>query len=1104
MGGMETRIALDRFGRPFYTYNNNGAWSKITRIAGKGPHCASPAIYHDRTDTASGGFRASQACYDVLNRKIMTTSKTVKGWQSAVRTEYDLSGRVKYKSAPFKVGDTKYWGRSFYDNLGRVTKLRAADNTETTFQYIGKTKIITNELGQWKREIKNSMGDLALVIDTRNSGIEYIYDSTGNLEKTKVKDHYLSPTKTIQTVITYDNLGRKLTLSDPDKGNWAYVYNAFGELIKQTDGKGQYAILDYDRLGRLIKRRDYESSGTLEGQSTWAYDFTAFTGVPRHGHLMATTSGSTIGGVASNKNVLFNYDPLGRKISELQVINGDAYGQTWTYNQFGQLFQSFDASGNSTNNQRGIEYVYANGFVKKLIEADRINGNQETYYKVENVDGRGNVTEEHLNGVFRMRRVFQQNNGRLTRIYSDKFSTNPNDFILDLNYTYDAIGNLKTIQDLRLTKDIRESYCYDNLNRLIEKRENTLSYNCATLNAANADYRYDDFGNITYKRDVGNYSYAGVSNKPHAVLNAGGTGYNYDANGSMTSGGGRSLTYTTFDKPHRVSKGGDVINYRYGEDRRRYWRKDTISGNVKETIYVGNVEIIKEGSTTTMKRFIGGVAVVILEDVDTNMNAATRIKRTLIKDQMGSVVSVLKQSATNYIVQEMSYDPWGQRRNPNTWVALGNYLPNFNTDVTQKGFTEHEMVDAVGMIHMNGRTYDPKLGRMLQADPMIQAPTNTQNYNRYSYVLNNPLYYTDPTGYNFFKELFDDILGITESPLLNAVVQIAGCYFSGGAGCPYFLGAYNGAYTYGVTGDFGAALRAGVISGVSAALMGATNGIDNVYAQAAARGAIGGMTSVLQGGKFGHGFASAGLPTVIGSFEFIDIPADNLGAQVVVDAIIGGTISELTGGKFANGAVTAAFSTLLPELKDSFSSKQETIGSPVEGDVTGPIENIDSGKDQSFAIEVDHNAAQSPEVGRYDPAGPIEEVVVRGVSYVTEEVPPAVGGWIATSGARLDEVNSADAQAVLALQYVAEFVAGATGISIGPRIAYTAAKSGSPALRKTIRNACAGAGLCTLVETEAGNIVINASDDVARALLQRESIRKGIDSTRAIRSIGGP
>ncbi len=48
---------------------------------------------------------------------------------------------------------------------------------------------------------------------------------------------------------------------------------------------------------------------------------------------------------------------------------------------------------------------------------------------------------------------------------------------------------------------------------------------------------------------------------------------------------------------------------------------------------------------------------------------------------------------------------------------------------------------------MNGRCYDPWLGCMLSPDPFVQIPTNSQNYNRYSYAYNNPFKYTDPTGY---------------------------------------------------------------------------------------------------------------------------------------------------------------------------------------------------------------------------------------------------------------------------------------------------------------------------------------------------------------------
>ncbi len=75
-------------------------------------------------------------------------------------------------------------------------------------------------------------------------------------------------------------------------------------------------------------------------------------------------------------------------------------------------------------------------------------------------------------------------------------------------------------------------------------------------------------------------------------------------------------------------------------------------------------------------------------------------------------------------------------------LSLGTLLA-----ITPRGFTGHEHVDHAEVIHMNGRIYDPQTGRFMQADPIVQAPEHCQSPNRYSYVFNNPLSYTDPTGY---------------------------------------------------------------------------------------------------------------------------------------------------------------------------------------------------------------------------------------------------------------------------------------------------------------------------------------------------------------------
>ncbi len=96
-------------------------------------------------------------------------------------------------------------------------------------------------------------------------------------------------------------------------------------------------------------------------------------------------------------------------------------------------------------------------------------------------------------------------------------------------------------------------------------------------------------------------------------------------------------------------------------------------------------------------------------------------------------------------IRWQSHDAWGQRREQH-WAgaSLGtDYIP----EDSARGYTDHEHLDNVGLIHMNGRVYDPVLGRFLSPDPLVQAPHNTQSYNRYAYVFNNPLSFVDPSGY---------------------------------------------------------------------------------------------------------------------------------------------------------------------------------------------------------------------------------------------------------------------------------------------------------------------------------------------------------------------
>lgn len=152
--------------------------------------------------------------------------------------------------------------------------------------------------------------------------------------------------------------------------------------------------------------------------------------------------------------------------------------------------------------------------------------------------------------------------------------------------------------------------------------------------------------------------------------------------------------------------------------------------------YMGdNYEKVIQGNTVKHKLYIGDFAVFTKE-------GTSLTKEYLHHDHIGSVLAI--SDATGGI-KELSYDAWGARRDHIDWSQDTSL--NFDLLPTNKGFTGHEHMDAVGLIHMNGRVYNPELGRFLSQDVMVQSPYSTQSYNRYTYMWNNPLSGSDPSGY---------------------------------------------------------------------------------------------------------------------------------------------------------------------------------------------------------------------------------------------------------------------------------------------------------------------------------------------------------------------
>jgi len=218
----------------------------------------------------------------------------------------------------------------------------------------------------------------------------------------------------------------------------------------------------------------------------------------------------------------------------------------------------------------------------------------------------------------------------------------------------------------------------------------------------------------------------------------------------------------------------------------------------------------------------------------------------------------------------MSFGAFGARRSADGFGALSPAAMKFRNMITTRGFTGHEHADGLGIIHMNGRIYDPKLGRFLQADPVVQAPKNSQSLNRYTYVYNNPLSYTDPTGYFSLKRFFKKWGRLIVAVVVSYITYGAASGWAAGwlagtalAGNSIAIGSIAGA----ISGFVGGAIISGNLNGAvkgafAGAIMGGVAGyFDNAYSlnRIAVDGVAGGISAEIYGQKFKDGLLFGAL-----------------------------------------------------------------------------------------------------------------------------------------------------------------------------------------------------------------------------------------------------
>jgi len=651
---------------------------------------------------------------------------------------YNNRGLLEAESLPHYVNASSSeiaYIRYDYDMRGRVYQATAdfpgsLKDATTTTQYLTPLSIkVIDPKGHAKTTIKDVYGSIIEVVEHTSQGdyhTYYTYDLKSNLVTVKDAQDNI-------TQVFYDSLGRKTSMIDPDTGTTQYTYDAMGNIKTQIDNKGQTVTFVYDAINRL-ERKEYDSP--IMSDVVYTYD-----------NLDPPNSTGRLSSIDDGVSITsYEYDKEGRVIKVTRAIGENTYVTQTSYDTLGRI-TSITYPDNEV-----VTYTYDTN--SGLLESVSSYISDITY----NAQGQiraiqyGNSTQTTYT---------YNNDQRLQRILTQNQSGD----LQDLNYDFDKVGNLTQLTD-NIRSNIRY-YQYDNLNRLT-RAENIPDASGADLTYT---YQYNPIGNMTYKSDVGDMQYGEGDAGPHAVTSAGGNTYFYDANGNMTYGRGKDLTYDVENRLVEVDNLGQITTFEYNHNGNRI-KKVTPD----ETItYIGKLYEVttSPGHQVTKKHIFTGSDRSITVEIDEE--TSERSTYYYHSDHLGSSSVITDNAGTQ--VQHVEYQPYGK-----VTQNEGDYDSPYK-------FTGKEL-DTTGLYYYGARYYDPEIGRFITADSYVQNPLDPQTLNRYTYCRNNPLIYIDPSGHFAF------LVAVIIGALLGGAMAAA---TGGDVGKGFLFGALGGALTAGIS-----------------------------------------------------------------------------------------------------------------------------------------------------------------------------------------------------------------------------------------------------------------------------------------------------------------
>ena len=712
---------------------------------------------------------------DVLGREILTEVEafdSADGWRRQFRN-YDPQGRLRHVSRPFfstataaacwrsadctvhhyGSADDQVESRIVRPDGGSLETVRSAVAGTAT---VDATVLVRREGSttaerRTKRTTFNAAGEVVGTVDGHGTAkavtTSYRYDAQGNLSRVTVAGVEVART-------TYDEAGNRTEIDDPSLGRWTFEHDALSQLKRRVDAEGNETRYRHDALGRTTGRDECHAPCRERATSTWTYDPANATGA------LASRSG---GGLAQT----YRYRADGRpervdtRIAVPFVLTA-SYAQTLGYDAAGRL-SSVDHAGTAFARDYN-----ARGYLREVRHgATVLHGYRGT-------DAFGSSAEERLGGgALATTRGYDPGTGRLRSIATGRTAeTGTPKSIQDLAYSWRTDGGLHRRTDGRGTAaaadDLTDTYSTDALGRVVRQKTTGAS-------TRRTDYAYDAFGNLTSKTsetegdlDVSltpSTGDPGPYRLSSAVLGGATAWFTQDRSGNTVhyalAAGSTTVQYDAGNRVRRIDaggRGGPSDEFWHGPDGARFLRRETWTesgaARTRLTVHLGAFEESRpsHGDFAKVRRIRAtDVAVRVLRTARTGTEAVDSSSFAYLhRDHLGSVDRVTDGAGAASGVGATSFDPFGGRRKADRSADLDAAgraaLLAAEDERSARGFTDHEHLSRTGFVHMNGRVYDPRLGRFLSPDPVVANPFHSQGWNRYAYVRNRPLSFTDPTG----------------------------------------------------------------------------------------------------------------------------------------------------------------------------------------------------------------------------------------------------------------------------------------------------------------------------------------------------------------------